>query len=84
MLDLGFLEVLLIIVVALVVLGPKELSRAAFMLGNFVRMARSTFGDARAAFEDMAEQLESDSQPSDDKNNIEGSEQNKNSLKDNE
>lgn len=59
MLDLGWSEVLLIIIMALLVLGPKELSRAAFMLGNFVGYARSAFSDIRNAFEDMSEELES-------------------------
>lgn len=59
MLDLGWSEILLIVVIALLVLGPKELSRAAFMIGNFFSAARSAFGDIRNAFEDMSEQLES-------------------------
>ena len=59
MLDLGWSEFLLIMMVALLVLGPKELSRAAFMIGNFLRQARNAFGDIKSAFENMAEELES-------------------------
>lgn len=59
MLELGWAEILLIIVVALLVLGPKELSRTAFMIGNFFAAARNAFGDIRSSFEDMAERLES-------------------------
>ena len=59
MFDIGWQELLLVGVLALLVLGPKELSRTAFMIGNFFSQARAQFAVFRNAFEDMAEDLES-------------------------
>ena len=60
MLDIGWSELVLVGVLALIVLGPKDLTRLAFMMGHWVGQARTAMGDLRRAFEDMAEELESD------------------------
>ena len=60
MLDIGWTELLLVGVLALIVLGPRDLTRLAFMMGHWVGQARTAMGDLRRAFEDMAEELESD------------------------
>ncbi len=60
MLDIGWSELFLIAVLALLVLGPRDLTRLAFRLGHWVGQARQAMGDLRRAFEDMAEELESD------------------------
>src|ERR1700731_1911340 len=51
MFDIGFSEVLLIFVIALVVLGPEKLPRAASQVGRWV-------GRARAMARQFKEQLE--------------------------
>ncbi len=59
MLDIGWSEFFLIGVLALLVLGPKDLTRLAFLLGHWVGQARQAISDLHRAFEDMAEELES-------------------------
>jgi len=51
MFDIGFSEVLLIFVIALVVLGPEKLPRAASQVGRWI-------GRARAMARQFKEQLE--------------------------
>ena len=43
----GPLEFLVIIVVALLVLGPRQLPQLAFRLGNLINQARSAIAQAR-------------------------------------
>lgn len=55
MFDIGFSELLLIAVVALVVLGPERLPRAARFAGLWVRRARAQWYSVKAELEqDMA------------------------------
>lgn len=55
MFDLGFSELLVIAVVALVVLGPERLPRAARFTGLWVRKARAQWYSVKSEFErDMA------------------------------
>ena len=51
MFDVGFSELLIIAVVALLVLGPERLPRAARMAGAFVRRARAQWESVRAEHE---------------------------------
>ena len=69
MLDIGWTELLLVGVLALIVLGPRDLTRLAFMMGHWVGQARTAMGDLRRAFEDMAEELESDQKAGGDSTN---------------
>ncbi|GAB2665613.1 Sec-independent protein translocase protein TatB [Arenimonas aestuarii] len=51
MFDLGFSELLVIAVVALVVLGPERLPRAARFTGLWVRKARAQWYSVKSEFE---------------------------------
>jgi len=51
MFDIGFSELVLIAVVALVVLGPERLPRAARFAGLWVRRARAQWYSVKAEFE---------------------------------
>ena len=51
MFDVGFSEVLLIAVVALLVLGPERLPKAARFTGLWVRRARSQWDSVRTELE---------------------------------
>ncbi len=56
----GFTEFLLIAIVALVVVGPKDLPMMMRKLGQFVGKARAMATEFRAAFDDIARQAELD------------------------
>jgi sec-independent protein translocase protein TatB len=45
--DIGLGEVLLVIVVAVIVLGPERLPEAAREMGRFIRAVRTTLHDLR-------------------------------------
>ena len=51
MFDVGFSELLVIAVVALLVLGPERLPRAARLAGLWVRRARAQWHSVRAELE---------------------------------
>lgn len=51
MFDVGFVELLVIGVVALLVLGPERLPGAARTFGSFVRKARASWNSVRSEFE---------------------------------
>jgi sec-independent protein translocase protein TatB len=51
MFDVGFSELLIIGVVALLVLGPERLPQAARMAGAFLRRARTQWESVRAELE---------------------------------
>jgi sec-independent protein translocase protein TatB len=51
MFDIGFSELMVIGVVALLVLGPERLPGAARTLGSFVRKARQSWDSVRTEFE---------------------------------
>lgn len=53
-------HILIILVVALVVVGPKDLPRLMHMAGKWVGKARSMADQFRKSFEDMARQSELD------------------------
>lgn len=51
MFDVGFLELLIIAVVALLVLGPERLPKAARFAGYWIRRARAQWYGMKAEFE---------------------------------
>ena len=51
MFDIGFSELLVIAVVALLVLGPERLPKAAHFVGLWVRRARSQWNSVKSEFE---------------------------------
>jgi len=51
MFDLGFMELLVVAVVALVVLGPQRLPKAARFAGLWVRRARAQWYSVKSEFE---------------------------------
>lgn len=58
--DVGGLEYLVIAVVALLVVGPKDLPKMLRMVGQFVGKMRGMAAEFRASFDEMARQSELD------------------------
>jgi sec-independent protein translocase protein TatB len=56
----GFSELIFLVIIALVILGPKDLSLTMRKLGQFVARGRSMANEFRAAFDDIARQAELD------------------------
>lgn len=56
--QVGFFEIILVAIVALVVVGPKELPRLMRMAGKLAREARRMAGEFSAAFHQMARESE--------------------------
>ena len=56
----GFSELLFLVIIALVILGPKDLSLTMRKLGQFVAKGRSMANEFRAAFDEIARQAELD------------------------
>lgn len=56
----GFTELFLLVIVALIVLGPKDLALVMRQLGQFVARGRSMANEFRAAFDDIARESELD------------------------
>ncbi len=56
--QVGFFELVLIAVIALVVVGPKELPRLMRMAGKFAAQARRMAGEFQSAFNQMARESE--------------------------
>ncbi|HXI86682.1 MAG TPA: Sec-independent protein translocase protein TatB [Parvularculaceae bacterium] len=56
--QVGFFEIVVIAVVALVVVGPKDLPKLMRMAGRMVREARRLAGEFTAAFDQMARESE--------------------------
>ena len=56
----GFTEFFLLVIVALIVLGPKDLALFMRQLGQFVARGRSMANEFRAAFDDIARETELD------------------------
>jgi sec-independent protein translocase protein TatB len=51
MFDISFVEIALVLVIALLVLGPERLPRAAKMVGLWVRRAKASWFSVKAEFE---------------------------------
>jgi sec-independent protein translocase protein TatB len=60
MLDIGWSEMMVILVVALIVIGPKDLPRVARNVGRWVGKARAMARDFQNQLEDMAREAELD------------------------
>jgi sec-independent protein translocase protein TatB len=60
MFDIGWSELLVIGVVALVVIGPKDLPKALRTVGIWVRKARQISGEFRASLDQMIREAELD------------------------
>lgn len=58
MFDIGYSELLLIAVVALVVIGPKDLPRVMRMVGGWVGKGRAMTRHVRAGFDTMMREAE--------------------------
>ncbi len=58
MFDIGSSELLLIIIVAVVVIGPKDLPRALYKLGQFVGKGRAMARHVRTGFDAMVREAE--------------------------
>jgi sec-independent protein translocase protein TatB len=60
MFDIGWSEILVIVVVAVVVVGPKDLPRLMRTIGQWAGRARAMADQFRRSFDDMARQTELD------------------------
>jgi len=60
MFDIGWSELLVVLVVALVVVGPKDLPRLMRTAGRWVARARAMANQFRASFDEMAREAELD------------------------
>ncbi len=60
MLDFSWSHILILLIVALVVVGPKDLPRLMRIVGQWVGKARSMADEFRKSFDDMARQSELD------------------------
>ena len=58
MFDIGSSELLVIAVVALLVIGPKDLPRVLHMIGKWVAKARSMTNQFKSGLEEMAREAE--------------------------
>ncbi|HYH39567.1 MAG TPA: Sec-independent protein translocase protein TatB [Azospirillum sp.] len=60
MFDIGWSELMIIAVVALVVIGPKDLPQAIYAIGKWVRKARLVARDFQGHLDDMMREAELD------------------------
>jgi sec-independent protein translocase protein TatB len=60
MLDFSISHILIVLIVALVVVGPKDLPRLMRTLGQWMAKARRMADEFRRSFDDMARQAELD------------------------
>src|SRR5579862_4293589 len=60
MMDLSWSHILIVLIVALVVVGPKDLPRLMRMTGGWVAKARAMADQFRKSFDDMVRQSELD------------------------
>lgn len=63
MLDIGAMELFVVAVLALVVVGPKELPKLLRTVGGFVRKMREMAAEFRAGVEDLAAEVERNVDP---------------------
>lgn len=60
MLDIGWSEFLIVSIVALVVIGPRDLPKAMYTVGKWVRTARKVAGEFQRHVDDMVRDTELD------------------------
>src|SRR5579864_1506967 len=60
MMDLSWSHILIVLIVALVVVGPKDLPRLMRIVGRWVGKARAMADQFRKSFDEMARQSELD------------------------
>ena len=60
MFDIGWTEILIIAVVAIIVVGPKDLPRMLRSLGRYAGQLRRTAGEFRSQFDDAVRESELD------------------------
>ncbi len=60
MFDLSWSHILLVLIVALIVVGPKDLPRLMHMIGRWMGKARAMANEFRKSFDEMARQAELD------------------------
>ena len=58
MLDIGWSELLVVVIVAVVVVGPKDLPRLMRTLGRYTAKARGLAREFRASFEELGRETE--------------------------
>lgn len=72
MLDIGAMELFVVAVLALVVVGPKELPKLLRTVGGFVRKAREMTAELREGVETLAAEAEREMDPFADERKQEG------------
>ena len=60
MFDIGWQELFIVAVLAIIIIGPKDLPRAMRTVGRVVRKARNMAGEFQSSLEDMAREAELD------------------------
>ena len=60
MFDIGWTEILVIAVVAIIIVGPKDLPRMLRTLGRYAGQLRRTAGEFRSQFDDVIRESELD------------------------
>lgn len=63
MLDIGAMELFVVAVLALVVVGPKELPKLLRTIGGFMRKVREMAAEFRSGVEDLAAEVEREVDP---------------------
>lgn len=72
MFDIGAMELLVLAVVALIVVGPKDLPRLLRSVGGMVRKARDLSYEIRRGIEHLADEVERETDPFRDERKREG------------
>ncbi|MCR9212510.1 MAG: Sec-independent protein translocase protein TatB [Proteobacteria bacterium] len=60
MFDIGWAEMMFVVIVAVLVIGPKDLPRAIATIGKYVRKARAMARDFQSGIDDLAKETELD------------------------
>jgi sec-independent protein translocase protein TatB len=72
MFDIGAMELFIIAIVALIVVGPRDLPRLLRTVGGFVKKARDMAAEFRAGMETLATEVEREVDPFSDLKKEEG------------
>ena len=60
MFDIGWAEMMFVVIIAVLVIGPKDLPRAISTIGKYIRKARSMARDFQSGIDDLAKDTELD------------------------